>query len=322
MPRFALVRIVSLALLLAIISAPLRANAPTDQPFATNADILNWIVGYRDEPQPERLAEAVAAMSRLGVLRDLDKAGVFIGFVAGVIGEHQVEADRLIGTLFPLRPEDQVIVIRAIADSGLPDWQAILSRFAERMPARKILIRAYLDGSRKPVQESALDAAPDVLDTWWGLYFASGRYEPVTRILPALAWVDEADNLDRLTIASMAKWTLAANASRDKPLLDFLRAEAYRQSGAIALPLRDLVLAAETFEVGRIRKEQVAKMEELKARGPSKGRQWAWWSRAASTAIALGCVVAGAAGQVQFGLPCLVGGTVSSAAERWLTQPR
>ncbi|MEM7776372.1 MAG: hypothetical protein AAF732_12255, partial [Pseudomonadota bacterium] len=315
-----MMRLVLLICLCAVTAMEARSSQP-EPTFRNRTDLLAWISAYREEPRPDHVAGAVQAMSKLGIFRDLDRAAVFIGFVAGVVGENQLDAERLIAEMFPLRPEDQVVIIRAIADSGLPNWRDLMARFVERMPARKILIRNYLYGKSKPLQELPLDKGPEVLDAWWGVYFATGRYEPIRRLLPALKWSDEGDNLDRLTIASMAMWTLSANASRDKPLLDFLRAEAYRQPAKVAAPLRELVLAAETFETAKIRKAQVAKMEELKKRGPASGRQWAWWSRAASTAIALGCVVAGAAGQAQLGLPCLIGGTVSSAAERILRAP-
>lgn len=296
------------------------AAAEADKQFSSRAAILAWISTYREDPVPSRVPEAVKAMSALGVFQDVEQAGVFFGFVAGVTGENQVEAEKLIADMFPMRPEDQIVIVRAIADSGLPNWRDLMKKFVERMPARQIHIREYLYDKRKPLQDTPLDQGPDILDAWWGVYFATGRYEPVRRILPALAWADEKNNLDRLTVGSMAMWTLASNASRDKLLLDFLREEAYRQPDEIAKPLRKLVSAAETFETNAVRKEQVAKIEELQKRGPADGRQWAWWSRAASTAIALGCVVAGATGQIQLGLPCLIGGTVSSAAEK-LMQP-
>lgn len=317
-----LLRLASLISLFAgvLVTATAAIAAKTDNPFSSRADVLAWIGTYREDPAPSSVPDAVKAMAALGIFQDVEQAGVFIGFVAGVTGDNQVEAEDLIAGMFPMRPEDQIVIVRAIADSGLPNWQDLMRKFIERMPARQILIREYLDGERKPLQETPLDKGPDILDAWWGIYFATGRYEPIRRIIPALAWADEKNNLEQLTVGSMAMWTLASNSSRDKLLLDFLRDETYRQPSEIAKPLAKLVKAAETFEANTLRKEQVAKIEELKQKGPEKGRQWAWWSRAASTAIALGCVVAGATGQVALGLPCLIGGTVSSAAEK-LMQP-
>ena len=37
------------------------------------------------------------------------------------------------------------------------------------------------------------------------------------------------------------------------------------------------------------------------------------------TALALGCIVAGALGQLQVGIPCVIGGAVSGAAIKYMT---
>jgi hypothetical protein len=284
------------------------------QPIETRQDMLAWINAYRDDPRPDQLPEAVKTMSRLGLFRDTETAGVYLGFAAGVIGANQPRASNLITGMFPMRPADQIVIIRAITDSGLPEWRTLLNAFTERMPARHVTIRQYLEAKRKPLAQTPLDQSPAVIDAWWGVYFATGRYDPILRLLPALAWSDEKENLERLTIGSMAKWTLASNASRDKPLLDYLRDESFRQPSRIAGQLREIVAAAETFEVAKIRKAQVAKIETRKAKGPPRARGWAWWSEMASTALAVGCVVAGATGQAALGLPCIIGGAVSSAA--------
>ncbi|MEO1694110.1 MAG: hypothetical protein AAFR55_02610, partial [Pseudomonadota bacterium] len=288
------------------------------RPFKTPRDVLAWINFYREEPTPAHVPAAIRAMSALGLFRDLERAGIYLGFFAGVLADNQLKAPELIAQTFPLRPEDQVVIIRGIVDSGLPNWKALLGQFTERMPARQILIRSYLYGKSKPLAALKLDKGPAVLDAHWGMYFATGRYDPILSILTALTWVDEDTDLERLTIAGMASWTLANNASRDKHLLDFLRAETYRQPKPIAAALRKIVTASETFETASLRKEATEKIQKLKAKGPPRKRGWAWWSEAAGTVVAIGCVAAGAAGQVALGLPCIIGGTLTSAATRFL----
>ena len=58
-------------------------------------------------------------------------------------------------------------------------------------------------------------------------------------------------------------------------------------------------------------------IDELKLKGPQKARDFAWWGQAGQTALALGCVAAGAMGQVALGIPCVVGGAVSTAALKY-----
>ncbi len=257
-------------------------------------------------------------MGDLGLFRDLEQAGVYVGFMGGVLSANPEKADSLVRHMFPMPPEDQVVLIRAIAYSGLPDWKGLMQAYVERMPARLVLIRKYLYGDGKTLNELPLDDGSYVLDAQWGFYFATGSPEPVKRIVGTLAWTKEKNSVEKLTIGSMAKWTLATNASRDKELLDILMAEMNTQPADVRAPLREVIEAAETFETGKIRKDALASIDELKAKGPENSRKFAWWGMAGQTALALGCVAAGAMGQVEFGIPCVVGGALSNAALKFL----
>jgi hypothetical protein len=299
-------------------AAAKSAAAPKNDQFATHERILQWIDGYRSDPEPELVPDAVQAMSRLGLFKDMDTAGVFIGFVAGVLGDHQVKAESFVARMFPMPPEDQAVIIKAIAYSGLPNWKDLLGKFVERMPARKVLIDRFLHGKEKVLNDMPLDSGPSPIDTLWGFYFATGSFEPVQRIISALPWSQDKSDVNKLTIGSMAKWTLASNAARDKPLLDYCRSELKHRPKDVAGPLKEVVEAAEAYETGRIRKEALAAIEELKRRGPTKSTAWAWAAQAGSTAIAVGCVVASATGHIELGLPCIITGALSSAATKLL----
>lgn len=316
-----------LSLCLMLVALPGEAAkqqpAQADGPFGTHERILQWINDYRLEPEPERMPEAVRAMSRLGMLRDQDTAGVYVGFMAGVLGSNPHMADELVARMFPMPPEDQAVIVKAIAYSGLPTWKDLLGRFVERMPARKALIDSYLFGKAHVLHDLPLETGPAPIDTLWGYYFASGSLEPVYRIVEALRWSGDKSDVDRLTIGSVAKWTLANNASRDKELLDFLRQQQHMANhpDKTRLALREIVEAAETFETTKIRKDALAAIEELKRTGPQPNNAWSKTAYYGSTAIALGCVVASALGATAIGLPCILTGAASSAAVKWLNGP-
>lgn len=308
-----------LSLLLALAPAGAdRAAAEARPVFASQQQILQWINGYRAKPEPRRVPEAVKAMSALGLFRDLDNGGVYLGFVAGAIGASGERADDLVKRMFPLPPEDQVVLVRAIAYSGLPDWKALLSRHAERMPARKVLIDRHLADRLPTLANLPLDQSPAALDALWGYYFATGRLEMVGRIVGALAWARDQNNVERLTLGNMAKWTLANNAQQDKALMDWLKREGPRQPKAVAKEVADVVEAAETYETGKIRRDALAAIEDLKRKGPASARNVSWWGQVGQTALALGCVAASAMGHVEIGIPCVIGGAASSAALKFL----
>jgi hypothetical protein len=216
-------------------------------------------------------------------------------------------------------PEDQVAIVRAIAYSDLPDWKGLMLKFVERMPARKTLIDRFVYGKQPTLKQIALDSGPAPLDMLWGMYFATGSYEPIVRIISVLTWAKEPNNVERLTIGSMAKLSLATNASRDKELLDMLKTAMGYEGKETRVVLREVIDAAETFEFGRVRKDALAAIDQLKLKGPASSRNMQWWGQAGQTALALGCIVAGALGHVEVGIPCVVGGAVSGAALKYLT---
>ena len=82
--------------------------------------------------------------------------------------------------------------------------------------------------------------------------------------------------------------------------------------------LQEVIDAAETFEFGRVRKDAMAAIDQLKMKGPLSTRNYNWWGQAGQTALALGCIVAGAMGHVEVGIPCVVGGAASGAALKYL----
>jgi hypothetical protein len=303
----------------ASLAEPRRRLAPPEVPLATSQHVLQWLNGYRSNPRPDALPEAVRAMSRLGVFRDLEAAGVYIGFMAGVLSDNPDKAGHLVAGMFPMPPEDQVAIVRAIVYSGLPDWKVRLTSVAERMPARTVLIRRHLDDKLPTLDKLPLAGNPQAIDTLWGFYFATGRFTPVDRIVDTLPWARNRDDAEKLTAGSMAKWTLANNALQDKALLDHLQAEAARRPKAIRDELAEVVEAAATFETAKIRKEATAAIEELRRKGPESARKLTFWGQAGQTALAFGCVVAGALGHPEIAVPCVIGGAASSAALRFFT---
>ncbi|MGI9404697.1 MAG: hypothetical protein ACR2OF_09365 [Hyphomicrobium sp.] len=285
--------------------------------FTKPEQIVQWINDYRHDPEPERLPAAVKAMLGLGLLKNVEQAGIHVGFIAGVVGANPDKAEKLLGEMFPMPPPDQIVIVKAIAYSGLPEWKELMGKFVERMPARRVVIERYLFGKMPTLRALPLDN-PMTVDALWGYYFATGSSEPVQRLVVGLAWSLEKDDVDKLTTGSMIKWTLAQNASRDHDLLQYLKNSLAHQPEKVALPLGEVIEASETFEMTQLRTEALAAIEELKVKGPQSSRNFAWWGQVGQTTFALGCVAAGVMGQVYAGIPCVVGGALSNVALKYL----
>jgi len=240
-----------------------------------------------------------------------------------------------------LAQEDQWILVRAVAYSGLPGWKALLTKYADRMPSRRVMIDKYLDGtlpaleavpleSKKPAfmdklrsyfasapakrSELTFDDSPELLDTLWGSYFATGNYRPVSRIIAMLPWSKDRESVGRLTVGGMAKYTLVSNATRSSDLIAMLKRASRHQGASVAPILNEVIEAAETVDGARVRKESLAAIEELKAKGPDYKREVSLWGKVGQGTLAIGCIAAAASGMVELGLPCVIGGAMSSAA--------
>lgn len=336
--------------LLMLFVAPSSAGLPSGAEFSSLESISRWIGNYRAKPNPGRVPAAVQAMSQFGVFKEPEGSGVYIGFIAGVLGANPDRAEELIGKMLPMATADEWVIVRAIAYSGHHDWQRWLRKFGDRLPSRKVMIDKYLAGKlptldeialekRKPTlwdyargyfvtdakasaaHETTFDRSPELLDTLWGYYFGTGSAKPIERMITFLPWSVERDSVDKLTIGNMTKYTLASNAARDAELLAILKGESKTVPKKTASVLNEVIEAAETMETTRLRKDALAAIEELKRKGPASKRDISTWGQVGQGAFALGCIVAATTGHVELGLPCIIGGAASSAALNfWNTQ--
>jgi hypothetical protein len=332
-----------ITILMLLLAAPASASAALNPlvDLVSLDSVMRWINAYRANPDPAGVPAAVKALSRFGSFKDPEQSGVFVGFLAGVIATNPEKAEHLVNKMLPLPPGDQWVVVRAIAYSGHPDWRNMLRRFDAKLPARKVLIDKYLTGQlprlyqyqqdpsvstwdslkskvtgKELPKANVLEPSPELLDTYWGYYFATGHARPIGRIIEMLAWSVEVDSVEKLTLGSMAKYTLASNASRDPELMVTLR-EAHERTPKekeAAKVLAQVIDAAETVETAKLRKEAFAAIEELRRKGPAYRRNVSWWGQIGQGALAVGCIAAAATGQVYLGLPCVITGGVSSAA--------
>ncbi len=331
-----------------IVAAPAAASALRPGELGTREAVLGWINGYRAHRDLGHVPEAVQAMSRLGVFKDSENSGAFVGFMAGVLAANPARAESLIGRMLPLPPEDQWAVVQAIAYSGLPNWKILLRGAADKLAARRFMIDKYLAGELptldqagftkqpgtfeklggylglgdKPAKRTVLEPNPGLLDVLWGYYCATGTFNPaISRIIALMSWSKERDDVDKLTLGSMAKYTLASNAARDPKLLGMLKSVAKDYSKDVKKDLDEVIVAAETVDLARLHKQALAAIEELKRKGPGYKRDVSLWGQIGQGALALGCIGAAAAGQIEFGIPCVVGGAVGSAGlHYWETQ--
>jgi hypothetical protein len=333
-----------IALALMLVQAAHAGKTPEVDPRASLGVVQQWIYNYRTKPDYAHVPGAVRVLFHSQTFKEPENAGIYLGFIAGAIGSNPAKAEQLIASFFPVRPEDEWVIVRAIAYSGLPDWRNVLRRVAPRMPGRRVMIDNYLAGKLPTLTDIPLEEVKpgvmdklrgaftrnpfakderklnttltfasnqDLLDTLWGYYFATGSHAPIQRIMQMLPWSKSRDTLDKLTVGSMARYTLASYAIRDAGLREYLRGELARQPAAVKAPLAEVVEAADTVQIAALRKDALAAVDELKTKGSDSRRDLSFWGQVGVGAVALGCVSAAALGQVAVGIPCVIGGSAS-----------
>ena len=287
-----------------------------------------------------------ARLSERQAFKDAETSGAYLGFIAGVLGANPDRAATLVAKMLPIAPADHWVLVRAIAYSGLPNWKELLATFVDRMPTRRAMIDKYLDGKLptldqidyQPAKPGMLDKvkrvlkigndrkkavaiapSPELIDVLWGSYLATGSDQPITRIIKLLPLAKDKDSVDNLTTGSAAKFTLASNAVRDLRLLAILKREVKNQPEAVVAILNEVIETAETVDTARMRKESLAAIDELKQKGPDSKRELTGWGQVGQGALAMGCVVAAATGQIELGIPCVVGGAAYSAGMQYIS---
>ncbi len=325
--------------------APVEAASLRDTDLVSTTSVLTWINAYRQHPDVKAVPKVTTALSRLGAFNQPEHAGVYVGFLAGVLADNPERSEWLVARSLKMAKQDRWVVVRAIANSDLPQWRPMLREIELSAPRYKVLSEKYIDRKMAtlaefevPPSQSTLDRvrkrlhldavfgappqrltmkpSPESLDMLWGYYFATGSYGPIMHIIAMLPLSYDHNDADRLTVGGMAKYTLASNAMRDAALLDMLKSavKARGQPKKMVAILKDVIDAAETVDTARVRNQALAAIAELQTKGPNYKRNVSWWGFIGQSAIAGGCLAAAVTGQVEFGIPCVVGGATASAA--------
>ena len=325
------------------VARPAVATTGDVDPATSLNVVQRWIYNYRAKPDPVHIPAAVRVLFKAQTFKDPENSGIYLGFIAGAIGANPAKAEQLVDSFFPVPPEDEWVIVRAIAYSGVPDWRNLMRHVAVRMPGRQVMINDYLSGKLPTLSEIPLEEtrpgffdkmkgvfkhpfakddkavhpainfanSQDLLDTLWGYYFATGSHVPIWRILTVLPWSKSRASIDKVTVGSLARYTLASYAVRDAGLREYLRGQLKVQPKAVAAPLGEVIEAADTVQLGVLRKDALAAVDEIKTKGSDSRRNLDFWGQVGVGAVAIGCVSAAALGQIAVGIPCVIGGSAS-----------
>jgi len=245
-----------------------------------------------------------------------------VGFIAGIIGYHPQNADELIEKMLPIKAEDMWFIVRAVR---IPVCK--LAGRAEPVrqshATRQLNDREHTSGKLPTLGALSFENSPTTLDKLKGythrsvisslatrhpnpsgssdsgsarhlvgLYFATGSYGRWSVSLH-VALVEGSAGHDKLTVGSMAKFTLASNCCHDVALLAMLQRAKRHAQPADAAHLERRHRGGGHHGNPHLRKAALAAIEDLKRKGPGYKRDLSTWGQVGQGAVALGCVAAG-----------------------------
>src|SRR3981081_1269536 len=124
------------------------AVTPEIDPRASLNVVQQWIYNYRAKPDYAHVPAAVRVLFHAQSFKEPENSGIYLGFIAGAIGSNPAKAEQLVASFFPTRPEDEWVIVRAIAYSGLPDWRGLLRGGAPEKTGRGGVERGRTPGAR------------------------------------------------------------------------------------------------------------------------------------------------------------------------------
>src|SRR3979409_2369492 len=106
------------------------AVTPELDPRASLNVVQQWIYNYRAKPDYAHVPAALRVLFHAQTFKEPENSGIYLGFIAGAIGSNPAKAEQLVASLLPVAPEDEWVIVRALAYSGLPDWGHLLRNAA------------------------------------------------------------------------------------------------------------------------------------------------------------------------------------------------
>jgi hypothetical protein len=241
-------------------------GARSPQPASSFAEanaVSKWMNSYYLNPEPNRVVDAIMTSSAQGVLKEAPRATMVAAFVAGVIETDPTLLDTLCARLKDAPLDQQRVVAMAVAFTGR---KGLLVQLKSGLPRLNGVDKLASDPNFRHVLETPVEKSALGLDMQWAYFMATGKEEPVLRIISTLPGINETEDAHRLGAAHAARWSLGSMAGLHPIVMQISRAAEANAPEPLAGILRDVIAAAETRTHNRFRDEGQEAARALKAR--------------------------------------------------------
>lgn len=181
------------------------------EPFETAGEAGQWIMNYYQNPEPERLSQALATLSASQeISEDGDK--IIVSFLGTALARASADVRKQFFEDVSATNRTRLFALPCFWFMADDAGTAMLKRAEKEWtgPDEARLAEQLLGADRPALLEGEVKSALH-LDHLWSMFFATGDAEPVLKIASAMAMEGD-PAMQRHMVALSASWSLSANA--------------------------------------------------------------------------------------------------------------
>jgi hypothetical protein len=224
------------AIFMFVATLPSPAFSTDEKP--ADIELQKWTTYYYLEPKPELTVEMVRRMAKAGYLEDDSDASTPATFFLGqVFAQNPKKISEWMPQLKDLTEGQEDTLMLALYASNTKEARDFLLFESKNYPPALHERMVELAG-QKPYNLLAQDVVnPEILDAFWGAFFATGDERYVLKVISALGEKKGEMGL----VAGAAKWSLKSNAAQHKKVLQICLDQLDKQPEGVKPVLKQVI---------------------------------------------------------------------------------
>lgn len=217
-------RVTALFLMCLALTASAGAQTYTPpQTLDTPENLNDWMSHYYLHRDTTQVVPAIREMFKQGWFERDPAVAPLTAFWASVFYQNHKQIEPWLRTLNDLSFEQKKYLWMAVYLSGVPESQELLKKLAQEAGGEgAAYIHKLLNEKRQNVVDMSV-TGPAVLDMFWGQFVASGDDRCVKRVIAALYYLQETEDLAKMLIGGAARWSLESNAVQHPRVLEICK---------------------------------------------------------------------------------------------------
>ncbi len=208
---------------LAAISVVYAETAPLQDSLNTQEKLNEWMSHYYLHRDTASVVPAIRQMFKQGWFARDTAVAPLAAFLASVFYQNHKKIEPWLHELNDLTLEQKKYLWMAVHLSGVPESQELLQKIGMENGAEAgKYVNQLLAEKRQNVVDMPV-TGPAVLDMFWGQFVASGDERCVRRVIGALYYLQETEDLAKILIGGAARWSLESNAAQHPRVLEICK---------------------------------------------------------------------------------------------------